>query len=275
MIIDIPFLFFAKSLSPMWYWEHCDEAAKVVVVLLAILSVASLSTIVSRIGTLKKAKKENSSYEQSLSRFGKLSLAPIPEETSTTPPYAKVLRAALVALLKHRGKIKDEADVRVCMSHVENAIQRMIARVTTGIYEKGLVKLSTFVSAGPFLGLLGTVWGVMVTFGNLTEKATISELAPGVSGALVATTFGLLLAIPASFAYNYLLGRVREMTTELDNFASLIADEIETELLESLRDKNASEAQPAPTPKNDNPFLSDEYSRANAGSLDQSRPSWN
>jgi hypothetical protein len=97
-------------------------------------------------------------------------------------------------------------------------------------YEDKMVLLSSLVSGGPFLGLLGTVWGVMLTFGALTEKASISQLAPGVSGALVTTTLGLLVAIPATFGYNYLLTRVKLMTTELENFASALADRVELEL---------------------------------------------
>jgi len=93
-----------------------------------------------------------------------------------------------------------------------------------------MVILSSLVSGGPFLGLLGTVWGVMVTFGALTEKASIAQLAPGVCGALVTTTLGLLVAIPATFGYNYLLTQVKIMSTELENFASTLADRVELEL---------------------------------------------
>jgi nucleoid-associated protein YgaU len=71
---------------------------------------------------------------------------------------------------------------------------------------------------------------VMVTFGALTEKASIAQLAPGVCGALVTTTLGLLVAIPATFGYNYLLTQVKIMTTELENFASSLADRVELEL---------------------------------------------
>jgi biopolymer transport protein TolQ len=63
------------------------------------------------------------------------------------------------------------------MGHVENAVQRGVAR-TMVKYEDKMVLLSSLVSGGPFLGLLGTVWGVMVTFGALTEKASIAQLRP-------------------------------------------------------------------------------------------------
>lgn len=80
--------------------------------------------------------------------------------------------------------------------------------------------LVSAISGGPFLGLLGTVWGVMNTFAAMAEagEANIMAIAPGVASALACTVAGLLVAIPASFAYNYLLGNVREITTDLAVF---------------------------------------------------------
>lgn len=270
-MLSFPIFFLANSRSVWWYWEQCDSAAKVIVVILVICSCASLSIIVKKFFELLAWRSRNFVFEAQVHRSKKLSELVVSPRTPLASPYEQVFSAASNALAQHRGKIRNDDDIRVCMGHVENAIQRMIGRVTA-VYEKGMIPLSAFVSGGPFLGLLGTVWGVMVTFGALTEKATISALAPGVSGALVATTFGLILAIPASFAYNWLLGRTRQMATELDNFASSVADQLETELLESLREKqHAAEArEPAPVASSGNPFLRDE-SGENSGA----RPSWN
>jgi len=274
MNFDFPFIFFATGRSIPWYWEQCDTAAQVVIGVIALFLVIGSTVAISRWLYLMEANKKNSVVERNLVPVKKVSNMAIPEERSDSAPYALVVAAALKALKKHRGKIENEADVRVCVSQIENAIQRSVVNTTTR-YEKGIGWLGAFVSAGPFLGLLGTVWGVMVTFGALTEKATISALAPGVSGALVATASGLLLAIPMSFAYNYLLGFARKMTTNLDNFASRIADEIETELLESLREKQNATDTAVPATKNDNPFLRDAVPATNSGSVDSSRPSWN
>ncbi|HNX05448.1 MAG TPA: MotA/TolQ/ExbB proton channel family protein, partial [Opitutales bacterium] len=86
----------------------------------------------------------------------------------------------------------------------------------------------------PFLGLLGTVWGVMDAFGaiSMQKTATLQMLAPGVSGALLTTVAGLCVAIPAVFGYNYLLSQSKLMVTELENFASLLADRVEIEARE-------------------------------------------
>ena len=95
--------------------------------------------------------------------------------------------------------------------------------------EKGMIVLSTAVAGGPFIGLLGTVWGVMSTFAGIAESnsASLTAMAPGVAAALVATVTGLLVAIPAMFAYNFIVTTIRAITQELDGFASRYANQIE------------------------------------------------
>ena len=84
--------------------------------------------------------------------------------------------------------------------------------------EKGIIVLSTAVAGGPFIGLLGTVWGVMETFAGIARanSASLTAMAPGVAGALIATVTGLLVAIPAMFAYNFMVTTIRAITQELD-----------------------------------------------------------
>jgi len=95
--------------------------------------------------------------------------------------------------------------------------------------EKGMIVLSTAVAGGPFIGLLGTVWGVMSTFAGIAEKnqASLTAMAPGVAAALVATVTGLLVAIPAMFGYNFMVTTIRHMTQELDGFATRYANQME------------------------------------------------
>jgi biopolymer transport protein ExbB/TolQ len=95
--------------------------------------------------------------------------------------------------------------------------------------EKGMIVLSTAVAGGPFIGLLGTVWGVMSTFAGIAEKnqASLTAMAPGVAAALVATVTGLLVAIPAMFGYNFMVTTIRNVTQELDGFATRYANQME------------------------------------------------
>lgn len=89
------------------------------------------------------------------------------------------------------------------------------------LLESHLPVLSTAVQGGPFLGLLGSAWGVMSVFSGMAEQGTmrLQAVAPGISAALGATVVGLLVAVPSLFAYNWLAARVRHQTMEMDNFA--------------------------------------------------------
>jgi biopolymer transport protein TolQ len=112
--------------------------------------------------------------------------------------------------------------------------------------EKGMIVLSTAVAGGPFIGLLGTVWGVMETFAGIASagSASLTAMAPGVAGALICTVIGLLVAIPAMFSYNFMVTTIRAITQELDGYASRYANQIEhtyvdsRPLSEEIRDSN-------------------------------------
>jgi biopolymer transport protein ExbB/TolQ len=110
--------------------------------------------------------------------------------------------------------------------------------------EKGMIILSTAVAGGPFIGLFGTVWGVMETFSGIGRAgaASLTAMAPGVAAALLATVAGLSVAIPAMFAYNYMVTTIRGITQELDGFASEYSTQLEHKyvdarpLAEEIRD---------------------------------------
>src|SRR5581483_10032481 len=117
--------------------------------------------------------------------------------------------------------------------------------------EKGMIVLSTAVAGGPFIGLLGTVWGVMETFAGIASagSASLTAMAPGVAGALICTVIGLLVAIPAMFSYNFMVTTIRHITQELDGYASRYANQIEHRyvnnrpLTEELQESNESLAK--------------------------------
>lgn len=111
---------------------------------------------------------------------------------------------------------------------VKVALERAVSAQALSL-EKGMIILSTAVAGGPFIGLLGTVWGVMETFSGIAkvQAASLIAMAPGVAGALIATVVGLFVAIPAMFAYNYMVTTIRAITQELDNFTTEYATAIE------------------------------------------------
>lgn len=95
--------------------------------------------------------------------------------------------------------------------------------------ESQVAILSTAVQGGPFLGLLGSAWGVMGVFSQMGIYGTVrlGAVAPGISAALLATVVGLLVAVPSLFAYNWLAGRIRHQTIEMENFADEFVSAIE------------------------------------------------
>lgn len=95
--------------------------------------------------------------------------------------------------------------------------------------ESQMIILATAVSGSPFLGLLGTVWGVMDAFAGIAVagKANLAAMAPGVAGALVTTVIGLLVAIPAMFGYNFLITSLRALIVQTDNYAAELSSEFE------------------------------------------------
>lgn len=119
------------------------------------------------------------------------------------------------------------------MEHVKRLMENAVAQESLKL-ESGLILLAIAVSGAPFLGLLGTVWGVMDTFAGIarTGSATMSAMAPGVAAALVTTVAGLLVAIPSMFGYNWLVHNLRVRTVELDNFAQELVSKMETEYLQ-------------------------------------------
>ncbi len=119
------------------------------------------------------------------------------------------------------------------MRAVAAAMERGVGETALKI-EGQMILLATAVSGPPFLGLLGTVWGVMDTFSGvaMAGQANLAAMAPGVSGALLTTVTALLVAIPAMFGYNFLVTSIRAMIVQMDNFAAEIASEFEHKYVE-------------------------------------------
>jgi biopolymer transport protein ExbB/TolQ len=133
--------------------------------------------------------------------------------------------------VKPRKGQADDGQVKISHPSFESVkvvLERGVGEQSLAL-EKGMIILSTAVAGGPFIGLLGTVWGVMETFSGIAkaQAASLIAMAPGVAGALIATVVGLFVAIPAMFAYNYMITKIRAITQDLDLFTSEFATAIE------------------------------------------------
>lgn len=213
-------------------FERCDAVDKVIVVGLGLFSLVAWTIMFGKHFELKRLRLLNHSFDAHLRDQRKLLDLPESFRNKRTIPYADLFADAVESYWRAAaiGKEQGNENSRARLEHAENAIQRAIARQTLR-YESSMIFLASIVSGAPFIGLLGTVWGVMEAFSAIAvqQSAGIQQLAPGVSGAMLATIAGLVVAIPSVFGYNFLLGNTRTMVTELENYASSLADRLELE----------------------------------------------
>jgi biopolymer transport protein TolQ len=211
---------------------RCDPAGQVITAGLAVFSIIAWTIMFQKHYELKRLGSYNRQFESQLR--DQKSLLDLPESfrDKRVIPYADLFADAVEAYWRAAaiGKEKGVDSTRARLEHAENALQRALSRQILR-YESSMIFLATIVTGAPFLGMLGTVWGVMVAFSDVAvqDSATIKTLAPGVSAALLTTIAGLVVAIPSVFGYNFLLGKSKQLVTELENYASSLADRIELE----------------------------------------------
>lgn len=214
-------------------FEKATTEGKITIGVLLVLSLFSWTIIITKLRQLliarKWAKKFFAAYA---STRDPLDIKRKREDFEGAPAYQLYLRGAdeldyhlktnPVVLGTRTGITRPAFDaVKVTLEEAASAEALAL--------EKGMIVLSTAVAGGPFIGLLGTVWGVMETFAGIgrANSASLTAMAPGVAGALIATVTGLLVAIPAMFAYNFMVTTIRAITQELDGFATRYATQIE------------------------------------------------
>jgi biopolymer transport protein TolQ len=211
-----------------------------VLLLLLVFSVVSWAIILMTFKVLKRVKKDNDGFLDAYMKGSKLS--EIFPETKKYPDstIAEVFRSGYTELIKVTKVIREslagrEADSGEGSSvemnsidNIERALNRARDSETTKL-ESALGFLATTGSASPFIGLFGTVWGIMDTFKGIGARgsATLAVVAPGISEALIATAAGLAAAIPAVIFYNYYINRVKAMSQDMDNFSSEMLNIIE------------------------------------------------
>lgn len=210
-----------------------------ILLLLLIFSIVSWAIILMKYRGFKKVKQENEAFLQAYMKSSKLAdLVPEAKRLKDST-VAEVFRAGYGELAKitrvvrasppPRGEeqILPALEMRG-IDNIERALGRACGSEATKL-ESTLGFLATTGSASPFIGLFGTVWGIMDTFKGIGARgsATLAVVAPGISEALIATAAGLAAAIPAVIFYNYYQQRIKTMALEMDNFASELLNIIE------------------------------------------------
>jgi len=220
----------------IYVWEQARPEAKAIIVLLIIFSIIAWSTMFYKAGQMRRARRLNHYFnEEFRSQKAVLDIFDRKLHVEGCPLYSVYQTGCsqLDARLRGPGGERRRQSVTLKnMEHVKRAIENVVAQESLKL-ESGLILLAIAVSGAPFLGLLGTVWGVMSAFGGIAQQgtATLAAMAPGVAAALITTVAGLLVAIPSMFGYNYLVHNLRVFTVGLDNFAQELVSKMEAEYL--------------------------------------------
>lgn len=212
-----------------------SPVVQIVLLVLVVLSVYSWAITIAKWLYFKKARKDTQEFFRIFSETRDLSRIDDSARRLMASPVVGVFVAGykeIVRILQEHRDGKKLSSAHAIML-VESALERAQVDESSRL-EKGSVFLATTASAAPFIGLFGTVWGIMNAFRGLSlqKTSTIQAVAPGISEALIATAVGLAAAIPAAIAFNYITSAVksyrRSMRTFADQFAGLARQEVET-----------------------------------------------
>jgi biopolymer transport protein ExbB/biopolymer transport protein TolQ len=210
-------------------WGTMGVPAKAIAVLLFIMSFWSVGVAVERIFTFFQAKKQSKLYAPQVAKLlkdGRLKDA-IALSQSKTFRYSHLAKVVLSGLQEYQFQQESGSSLNRddLLDTVRRAIQRASA-LTAADLKKGVASLATIGSTAPFVGLLGTVVGVINAFVGIaaTGSGGIGAVSAGIAEALVETALGLFVAIPAVWFYNYLTGRIEAFNVEMDNSSSELVD---------------------------------------------------
>ena len=212
-------------------WEHMSWVVRIITILMLGMSVWMFYIIAERLVTYRAASDQSIRYVQALGEFlrqHKTNEALNAARSMQKSPVAKVMESGLQALLQGREALKTEGPDDVgnfdLVDSVNRALERVKERETSNL-RKGLSFLATVASATPFIGLLGTVIGILGTFQMLRGgQVGITEIGPKISEALVSTALGLGVAIIAAMAFNYFTSRVEQYVIDMNDVSSEFID---------------------------------------------------
>jgi len=227
----------AASSNVMAMVMNAGPVVKGVLLALLMFSLISWAIILSKAVQLSRASRNSNAFLDSF--WKSRSLANLYAEAADfgSSPIAQIFRVGYQEL----GRVhKARLDQRTAMENVQRALRRSGAAEGTRLF-KYLPFLATCGNATPFIGLFGTVWGIMDSFHEIGRagSANLATVAPGISEALVATAVGLAAAIPAVIFFNYFNSWVRELEAEMGNFTADFVNILERDLL-----KRSSGPQP-------------------------------
>lgn len=204
------------DLSLLTLVAQASIVVKIVLAILILLSLLSWTVIFRKFSIVQKAQKSQQAFEsQFWSGTDLLTLQnQVKEQGSNAGLQAQVFHAGITEFLKQQKIHPAQATTA--------ATRAMRAVFNRGLdeLESGLPLLASIGSTAPYIGLFGTVWGIMNAFTGLSslENVSLAVVAPGIAEALIATAIGLFAAIPAVAAYNYYNNRIQQLSNRIDSF---------------------------------------------------------
>ena len=206
-----------------------------VMVGLAFASVWCWAVIIEKYFAVRRMNSANDRFEQSFWSGQSLEDLYLALGTRSNLGLSAIFMAAM-----REWKRSQDAALRAGFQGVQKRIEKVVdvqIQKEMSTIEARLLFLATTGAAAPFIGLFGTVWGIMTSFHSIGSQgaASLAVVAPGISEALIATAAGLAAAIPAVVGYNYFVGKVRHWVTEMDNFALELANLLERRLLRTVK----------------------------------------
>ncbi|MBI4561138.1 MAG: MotA/TolQ/ExbB proton channel family protein [Candidatus Rokubacteria bacterium] len=208
---------------------NAGPVAKFVLIVLGVFSVVCWALIVEKWWQFRRIKKETARFLKAFREGRRFSMVYGVARKYRESPLGQLYVAAYQELAGHApvaemvDHLLDDPEEGVGAERSE-AVERAMRRTATGEIvrmERYLPFLATTASAAPFIGLFGTVWGVMESFRGIGSQgsASLAVVAPGISEALIATAAGLGAAIPAVIAYNFFVSRVKQWASEMEGFS--------------------------------------------------------
>jgi biopolymer transport protein ExbB/biopolymer transport protein TolQ len=204
------------DVSMLGLWRAMGYFAKGIVFVLAAMSIYSLTIMVSKWWSLRKAQKETIKFAPEFSQF--LEEDNLTEAINLAESYKKSHVALVLggALGEVKPLIQDGSVTVADINSAERAVERNMLLEITNL-KRGLAVLATVGATAPFVGLLGTTMGIVNAFQGMAVSGSggLASIGGGISEALITTAFGLIVAIPAVWAYNYFTTKIDNLTAEM------------------------------------------------------------
>ena len=196
---------------------RADIVVKSVIIILILASVYSWALIIEKARLFKRIKKSTQTFEEKFwsSRSAESFYNSLPNKSKFSDPMVNIFRSAMTELIRNKSKNSETRSARVSRV-IEISTDKEMESI-----EKNFIFLATVGSTAPFIGLFGTVWGIMNSFQSIaiSRNTSLAIVAPGIAEALFATALGLLCAIPAVVAYNKFNSESKLYSIKIENFS--------------------------------------------------------